>query len=206
MTAPFWAALLLVTGGAAAQDLRSVTSPNGQIEFRVFIAAPAPGEPDRLAYQVLYRGKPLLDTSFLGFEIREQTPLGEKLGIIGFSSGAGKGYRSLTAEYMQNGTTGRRLNLEIRAYDEGVAFRYVIPKSSPLEEIFIQNEDTEFRFAGDPEVFPVLQAGFGAPAKAAAPLKLSQIPEESLIALPFLAQQPGIGWVTITQTGGSGYP
>jgi alpha-glucosidase len=203
---PFWAALVLFTSVAPAQDLRSVASPNGQIELRVFIAARAPGEPDGLAYQVLYKGKLLLDTSFLGFEIREQPPLGEKLGLMTSSTVAGSGYRSLTAEYMQNGTTGRRINLDVRAYDEGIAFRYVIPRSSLVEEIFIQNENTEFRFAADPDAFPALLSGFDASPKLPSRIKLSQIPSESLIALPFIAEQPDLGWVSISQVGVAGYP
>ena len=50
---------------APAQDLRTITSPNGQLEFRAFITPPAKGEPDRLAYQMLYKGKLLLDTCVL---------------------------------------------------------------------------------------------------------------------------------------------
>jgi alpha-glucosidase len=202
----FCAGLLLSTGIGGAQDLRFVASPDGRVTFRVFIAPPHPGEPDRLAYQVLYKGKPLLDTSFVAFEIREQAPLGEKLGLMTSSESGGNGYRALAAEYMQNGTTGRRLNLEARAYDQGVAFRYVIPRSSPLEEIFIQNEDTEFRFAGDPDVFPALLADFDGTAKPPSRIRLSQIPADSLIAAPLVAEQPGVGWISISQAGGSGYP
>jgi alpha-glucosidase len=198
--------VLCGVGVASAQNLLTVTSPDGQIEFRAFSVAPNPGEADRLAYQVVYKSKLLLDTSFLGFEIALQPYLGEKLGLMASSRSSVSGYRSVNAEYMQNGTTGRRLNLEVRAYDEGVAFRYIIPKSSLVEEIFIQEEDTEFHFAADPDAFPVLLAGFGAPEKPQSRIKLSRISEDNLIAVPFVAEQPGVGWISISQEGGSGYP
>ncbi|MBV9744183.1 MAG: glycoside hydrolase family 97 N-terminal domain-containing protein [Acidobacteriia bacterium] len=203
---PFWAAFLFCAALAPAQDLRSVVSPNGQLEFRAFIVPPSPGEPDRLAYQVLYEGKPLLDASFISFEIREQAPLGDKLGLMSAKTVVSKLYRSLGAEYMQNGTTGRRLSLEVRAYDEGVAFRVVIPRSSPLEEIFLQNEDTEFRFTADLEAFPALTPEFDKPAKTEGPVKLSRISSDELIAAPLVAHETGGPWVSISQTHSSVYP
>jgi alpha-glucosidase len=202
----FWAGLILLAVSDSAQDLRSITSPNGQIEFRTFLAVPSPGEPDRLAYQILYKGKPVIDTSFIAFEIREQSPLGEKLGLIAEQPETGGGYRGLSLEYMQNGTTGRRINLEARAFDTGVAFRYVIPKTSLVEEIFIQNEDTEFRFPEDIETFPSVPPDFGAPAKPPAAMKLSQISPDSIIATPFLAREPGSIWISISQADEGGYP
>jgi alpha-glucosidase len=202
----FWAELMLLTLSASAQDLRSVTSPNGLIEFRAFLAVPAPGEPDRLAYQILYKGKPVIGTSFIAFEIREQSPLGEKLGLISSTAAATDRYHGISLEYMQNGTTGRRINLEVRAFDGGVAFRYIIPKSSPLEEIFIQNEDTEFRFAEDVDAFPMLLPDFNARGKLSGPVKLSQISADSLIATPFLAEQSGGIWISISQYNQTGYP
>jgi alpha-glucosidase len=202
----FWAGLILLAVSASAQDLRSVTSPNGQIEFRTFLAVPSLGEPDRLAYQVLYMGKPVIDTSFIAFEIREQSPLGEKLGLIAEKPKTGSDYRGLSLEYMQNGTTGRRINLEARAFDSGVAFRYVIPKTSLVEEIFIQNEDTEFRFPGDIETFPSLAPDFGVPAKPPATMKLSEISLDSIIATPFVARERGSIWISISQADESSYP
>jgi hypothetical protein len=48
---------------------------------------------------------------------------------------------------MQNGTLGRLLNVEVRAYDDGIAFRYVIPPSTPMMPIEIADEATEFQKA-----------------------------------------------------------
>jgi alpha-glucosidase len=202
----FWAALLVCATLARAQDLRAVSSPNGQLEFHAFITPPSKGEPDRLAYQVFYKEKPLLDASFIAFEITAQTALGEKLGLMSSSTSNGDGYHSLTAEYMQNGTTGRRLTLEVRAYDDAIAFRVLIPRTVYLENIEIEQEDTEFHFAGDPETFPILLSGFEAPPKPQSPTKLSEISPDVLIATPLIAQLPGVGWVSISQVGDSSYP
>ena len=46
-------------------------------------------------------------------------------------------------------STGRRrtLTIETRAYNDGIAFRYLLPKGAPVR---VKNEKTTFRFAGDP--------------------------------------------------------
>jgi alpha-glucosidase len=97
------------------------------------------------------------------------------------SSSAKGHYNSLVAHYMQNGSLGRRLDVEIRAYDDGVAFRYVIPGSTPLEEILIRDEATEFNFAQ--------------------PGTLSHLEAKPDFDLPFIVEQPGIGWVAVADAG-----
>jgi alpha-glucosidase len=197
---------LLCACPAAAQDLRTVASPDGQIVFRAFVTPQGPGLIDRMAYQVLYKGKILVGTSFLGFEIRDQTLLGERVGLTASETLVRGRYNSLTAEYLQNGSLGRRINLEIRAYNDGVAFRYVIPKSTPLDEILIENEDTEFRFATDAAASPWLLSGFEAQPELQSHMALSRIPADAVIAVPLLLEQPSGGWVKIAEAAGKGYP
>jgi hypothetical protein len=133
------------------QDARSVFSPNGQLEFRLFVGQPEGSGLNRLAYQVYYRGKRIVGTSYLGIDIPPQEPLlGENLGLIGSDSVKGAGYNELRAKFMQNGTLGRRVDIEARAYDAKVEFRYVVPLSTPLAQPFtIDDEKTEFAVEPD---------------------------------------------------------
>jgi len=164
-------------------DERRVSSPNGQLEFRIFIAPPPDSESlDGIAYQVWLRGTMLIRTSYLGFDIFDQTPfLGEKVGLVSAKTTSQSNSRTLLAEYLQNGSLGRRINVEARLFDDGVAFRYVVPRSSPLEDMVVAGEVTEFRFA--PAVSP------------RAALKAS----DALLALPFLSEAPGVGWISISE-------
>jgi alpha-glucosidase len=198
--------LWLLGSCAAAQDLRTVTSPDGQIVFRAFVTPEGPGLIDRMAYQVLYRSKLLVETSFLGFEIRDQTLLGEKVGLTASETLTRSRYNSLVAEYLQNGSLGRRITLEIRTYNDGLAFRYIIPKSTPLDEILIENEDTEFRFAADGAALPRLLSGFEANPQQQSRTTLSQIPRDRVIAVPLVFEEPNVGWVEIAEVAGKGFP
>jgi alpha-glucosidase len=136
---------VLVPFAAFAQDERRVLSPDRQLDFRLFLAPQEDRAITRIAYQVFYRGQPLVRASFLGLDIWSQEPLlGEATGLITSHAESHANYNALTANYMQNGSLGRLLNIEVRVYNEGIAFRYVIPGSTPLRELLIADEATEF--------------------------------------------------------------
>lgn len=180
----FLIALLFAPSALKAQDERRVVSPNGQFEFRLFVGQPKDALWARVGYQVLLRGKPLIATSWMGLDIRDQEPyLGENPGFITSETASNdrSHYASLVAHYMQNGSLGRRLDVEIRAYDDGVAFRYILPRSTPLEEILIRDEATQFNFAQ--------------------PGALSHLDAKPDFDLPFFLEQPGIGWIAIAAAG-----
>ena len=129
---------------ASSQDQHNLASPNGKVEFHLYVSQNQDGSLPRLAYQVFYQGKRIIEPSFLGFDILDQEPLlGENDGLTKWSSQRG----SMTAEYMQNGSIGRRINIEVRAWNDGVAFRYVIPRTAPLQDLQIADELTEFALA-----------------------------------------------------------
>jgi alpha-glucosidase len=177
----FLIALFLVPVALQAQDDRRVLSPNGQLEFDVFVGQPKGGLWPRIGYQVLFRGKPLIATSWMGLDIRFQEPyLAENAGLISSDAASSlKGhYNSLIAHYMQNGSLGRRLDIEIRAYDDAIAFRYIMPRSTPLEEVLIRDEATQFNFAE--------------------PGALNHLAAKPDFDLPFVLEQPGVGCVVIT--------
>ncbi len=180
----FLVALLLAPCTLTAEDERRVASPNGEFEFRIFVGQPKGAIWGRVGYQVSFRGKVLIATSWMGLDIRDQEPfLGENPGFISSdsASNANGRYNSLVAHYMQNGSLGRRLDVEIRAYDDAVGFRYILPRSTPLEEILIRDEATEFNFAQ--------------------PGALSHLDAKPDYDLPFVLELPDAGWVAITAAG-----
>ena len=201
----------------ADEDLVTVRSPDGRIVFRLFNGPPPDSTAPlpRLAYQVDFQGKPVIDTSYLGYEIFSAVPLGDKLSLTkatsrtvdeAYTVPAGKVrtvrnyYNETIAEYIQNGSTGRLLTLEVRAFNDGVAFRYWVPQSPPLEDMLIENEITQFVFTQDATAYPLLlrhfQTGY---EDQYTKTTLSGIHPESIIGLPLLVEQPGVGWVAISE-------
>jgi alpha-glucosidase len=142
-----------VTDEAAAK----VTSPNGQITFLLFTgAATADGGqaaqespvPQGLRYAVEFRGKRLIAESQLGLELAGQPALGPEMRRTGTETGAvdksytipvGKTstvrdhYNSLRTDFAD--ATGRKLSIEVRVFDDGIGFRYVVPEQPSLHRV-----------------------------------------------------------------------
>jgi hypothetical protein len=184
-TAKFLACLLpLLAGAAHAQDDRTIVSPNGQLEFHLFTATPEGGVLSCLAYQVRLHGKLLLDTSYLGLFIHFQEPLlGENVGLSSDKRLHGEHYNGLWADYPQTSTTGRRIQFEVRVWDSGLAFRYIVPQSPLLMDLLIEDDVSQFDFAQE--------AVGGRPAHT---------------DLPYVEQEVGDGWVGIYDEPRAGFP
>src|ERR1700729_1649036 len=118
---------------AVAQNPLQVSSPNGQIEFTLSAQA-------ALHYSVSFRGKSLIDESELGLDLQGQAPLGpgwrfvnaqhssadESYTVpVGKTKDVRNHYNSIVAEF--SGDSGAKLSIEVRAFDDGVAFRFVVP-------------------------------------------------------------------------------
>jgi alpha-glucosidase len=142
-------AVMVVTGPDASCFGNTISSPNGQIAVRFRLQEN--GVP---AYDVDYLGKPLVGSSRLGFE-PEWTSQFEVTNVSLDSSdqswtqdyGERKvvpdRYNEMIVQLRQ--ASGRRLQVQFRAYDEGAALRYVLPVGEDAGELQITAEKTEFR-------------------------------------------------------------
>ena len=92
-----------------------------------------------------FQGKPLIESSELRLELKDQVPLGVNVRIVNATAGtkdetyqllAGKAssVRITNLELEEPAGRGRTLVMEARAYDDAVAFRYLIPKQPTLQE------------------------------------------------------------------------
>ncbi len=221
---------LLVLVGAAAVTAQSsdapsvkVSSPNGQITLMLFDAAPAaqaegqassatPAEGD-LHYAVEFHGKQLIAESRLRLELQGQPPLGpgmHKTNVqtesedetytipVGKTRTVRNHYNGVRADFED--AAGRKLTIEVRAFDDGVAFRYIVPEQPGLRQVRITHEMTEFAYVKDAVTYPLILDGFQSSYEDEYQLRMvSGLHRDWLVGLPFLAQEPGIGWVAITE-------
>jgi alpha-glucosidase len=131
-------------------------SPDGRLLLTFDVKGGVP------AYSVARDGKPIVTESRLGLEI-EQTPLSD-LRIVGEKTSSHDetwkpvyGERSLIRDrYNQLVVDLGKLRLTFRAYNEGVAFCYTLPKEA--DTVTITRENTEFRFPADHATWAVYSA------------------------------------------------
>lgn len=155
----FTLCLLVLTGFLNAQTVESPSK-----EIAVTFKLTAEGRP---SYSVNYKNKPVIKESLLGIALKETEALETGFEItntqnksvdeswkpvLGEQSVIRNTYNQAVFSLVQK-TTGRKLDIVFKVYDEGVAFRYEFPKQDKLNYFIISDEKTEFNLAGNHKTF-----------------------------------------------------
>jgi alpha-glucosidase len=212
------ASLLAGAGLAAAQN--AATSPNGRLEIQFST------ERGALVYSVRFRGHPLLDDSTIALDLDGQPSLGNNVrisqvtpswGVDDYTPVAGKtahvhdAYNQVTLTLAEPQPPGRTFTIEARAYNDGVAFRYVVPKQPGLESYRLRQEAIGYAIAKDASAWGLVLPNFRSPYESeylhltvSALNAHGSFGKPELIGLPTLMQVPGVGWMAITEAAVAG--
>ena len=209
--------LLAALTAAAQTEPVALRSPNGALEISIATVRGQSVQPagGQLAYRVVFRGRLALEWSNLGLTFEGSPALGPAVRIESspassqdetWTSVQGKAnpvrnrYKAVTVRTVETAASGRRLVIEARAYDDGVAFRYVVPEQPNLKEVRILNEATQFRFSKDASTFSLISRGFQTSNEDDYhELAIGGLHPEYLVNLPVLLEVPGIAWVGLTE-------
>jgi alpha-glucosidase len=149
--------MLLIAEPAQATSYR-VDSPDRTIQMRFGLDAGVP------SYRVAHNGRALVARSSLGLEFRDMPALDGDFvvrrvrrkshdrvwsPVWGEYDRIRNHYNQLTVDLREVTAPGRTLRVVFRAYDDGVAFRYVVPGQRRIGTFAMTSEDTEFNFADD---------------------------------------------------------
>jgi alpha-glucosidase len=215
--------IFLATSLRAQTDSTSLISPNGRlaIHFQIITTNHTTAPVGQLVYDVAFQGKSLLNPSALSLTLQGESPLGANVRIAkttpsqtdetytvvsGKSNPVRNHFNALRLELEEPDAPHRKLIVEARAYDDAIAFRYVVPEQPGLSEFRLAKENTEFRISMDATCYALVLPNFQSqyesdfikqPASAFSSLGIAPKPE--VIGLPLLMQFPGIGWMAITE-------
>ncbi len=150
-----WTSIFLAAAGAAPttepMPAIEVASPDGLVALRI--------RADAQRFSIARRGEPVVAESALGLDLSDH-PLGnvalearsdilvdESIPLVATkASRARNHYRGATLVFRETSGEGRRLLVDVRAYDDGVAFRYRLDGPAPVS---VLGERTTFVPAGD---------------------------------------------------------
>ena len=202
----------LVAAEIASEPL-TLQSPDGRLRatFRL-------GEGGRPEFDVAYRDRPVA-TATLGLEFAGSGPLREDLKVVavrrqsrdesyaipvGKASSARDRHHELIISLEEASPPRRRLDIAIRAFDDGVAFRYLIPGQGPLAEFVLTDELTRLTFPGDPTARALPLKNYTTSYENYYQTRpVSAIGPERLIGLPLLLERAGDGagraWLAVTE-------
>lgn len=195
---------------------QSVKSPGGQLSMRFEIT-----QAGQLTYAVDLHGKPLIAASALKLDLQGQRPLGANVRLAGSQASSGEEnyrlvtgkvsevrdrYNALRLDVEETGGSARKLTIEARAFDDAVAFRYVVPEQPSLREFRLAKENTEFRIAKDATTWALILPHYRSmyesefvkmPASGFS--NQGGVASTVLLGLPLLFEVPGVGWAAITE-------
>ncbi len=115
-------------------------------------------------YSVQYNGTDLITKSSMGFEFKGMKSLDSNFTIIGYDiSNVNENWEQpwgeqkiihdnhcrLFLKLKEKNDGGRKLNIEFKVFNDGIGFRYIVPKQKELDSINITNELTEFSFTAN---------------------------------------------------------
>ena len=208
--------LLCAVLPAKAQRLK-VTSPDGNVGMEVLCGS-------SLSYSVSYKGMPVIGESPLGFEFVGEEPMTGRFSplnqpeirrseehwtpvVRNRHAAVSAVWNEATLSLVEPEGARRRMDLEIRVFDDAVAFRYHLFGNERLTPREISRECTGFRLPGSA---PAWVADYGSHVssqeKEFMKMPVDAIGEDVLAGLPLLVQAAPSCWLAITEAHIEHYP
>lgn len=157
--------------GVVRGSAEEIQSPDGRLVAQINVDDSGDMQ-NLLSYSVSWNGIEVLVPSTLGLDI-EKMPSATGVKLVGVDAQAVDqtwetvcGERSEVRDHFNEttlhlqtlGDQPRKVDITYRAYNEGLAFRYKIPKPSGLDQITINRELSEFQFPADHKTWVVYTA------------------------------------------------
>jgi alpha-glucosidase len=193
----------------ADQDTSTIRSPDGTIAVKI-------NHHGELTYAVAVDHEQVLAPSRLGLLLHDGTKLGGNVQLL--NSHPNKIDDTWTNRFGKNSTVHNRCNrlllllldqsavripfeLEFRVYDDGVAFRYLIPERPGLGAVVLDRDFTEFTF---PDDYPCFAGEHAKKFRSSQEWTfdrqhLSDIKPYAVKGLPVLVQTPA-AWVAVAES------
>jgi alpha-glucosidase len=192
-----------------AQKEVQLKSPDGNIVFSLNVNNNVP------AYNISYKKNKLIRLSFFNLDVKEMGKM-EKVFIakppvfttvnknytliVGKASVVNNHYKQVLLSLQDKINKQYQLEIEVRVFNDGLAFRYLFPKQKTFSAFTLLDEKTEFRFTANPIVkalplpnFTTSHEGFYIT------IPLSKIKEDTLLDMPALFQFPNKIFMAITE-------
>jgi len=151
-------ALCLLVISCSNSGKLSVVSPDNNVKVNFELAETQP------VYSVSYKGREVILPSAMGFALKEKEALSGNFSIAGSQTSTydetweqvwgekqfiKNNYNELKIDLTGNDGNKQQMSIVFRVFNDGVAFRYIVPEESGLGEFVIMDELSEFNMAGD---------------------------------------------------------
>ena len=187
----------------------TVTSPDKSISVTV-------DNGDKLVYSVKFKDRIIVNPSQLGFELKGEPNLDGNFNLVGqkavtINETWKPVVKSKHAEVLNNcnelqltlkekSGLMREMDLFVRAYNDGIAFRYKLYRSLKIGNREITKELTSFGIPNDPKAWIVEYGGYASSNESEfMEHNVSYLTDKSIAGMPFLMDYGNNCWVAITE-------
>lgn len=201
--------LLFLSVCTFAKPTIKITSPDKKITFSL------DKDENGLIYRVSFKDQLLVDKSRLSLNFKEDGTFGKDISIgkpnfrkmeetYDLVVGKSSKVHSLSNEVMipvsENNGMKRTLNIEVRVFNDGAAFRYVIPGKSGWEKVEITDESDQFNLKSDPIALTLFRMNYTTSHEGLYDrLPVSKIKPDTLMDLPATFEYPNGVYMAISE-------
>ncbi len=192
-----------------AQKSIRLASPDGNISFTFQL------QNRKAIYNVAHKGKSIIDNSALslsfddgnfdGSTIQINKPIYRE-GIEDYQLPVGKAsqvrdrFKEVRIPLQQTQTPHHKIDLVVRAFNDGVAFRYEFPQQQNWSTYTLLDENTTFKISGNPTAHTLFLPNYTTSHEGPySSLPLSNIKEDTLMDTPTLFEFPDKKYLAITE-------
>lgn len=199
---------LLFGGEAYGRKSIQLKSPDGKIEFSLRLEEKFP------VYSITFKKKPLISNSPLSLVFDNGT-FGENLKlnkpvftteeetyelIVGKIKSVHSVSKKVVIPLEEQVAPFRKINLVVRVFDDGVAFRYEFPEQDNWKSFVINDELTTFNISGNPKVLVMyLKDYLTSHEEVYSHIFFNDVKQENLMDMPVLFEYPNDIFMAITE-------
>lgn len=202
--------LLLVMGNLSlfARKRVQLTSSNGKLTFSLTLEKACPVYDIHYQNQVLIQNSPLslvFDNGAFGEGLKMNKPVfGMKEETYELIVGKSKTVYSLSKEVIipleETTAPFRKINLVVRAFDDGIAFRYEFPEQPNWKSYVMYDENTTFHVVGNPRFLGMYLPSYQTSHEATySQVEYEEIKERTLMDMPALFEYPNHVFMAVTE-------
>lgn len=201
-----WCLWLYGSGYVNAKEIRQ-RSPDGNIVFTLKDDGNLP------QFRIVYKGKTLINFSEIGLRFADGLVFGKdtKTGkaryrssdehyelLVGKTKKVRNKYNEIIIPFAAS--DGRTLELVVRLFNDGAAFRYQFPAQANWKSYTLTDELTTYSLNENPTVLSLFLPNYLSSHEGLySRMPFSEIPEDTLIEMPVLFEYPGNIFMAITE-------
>lgn len=201
--------LLFMPLASFAQKKVQLKSPDGNIVFNLALKS------NRPVYSVFFKGETIIEPSSLSLSFEKVRDFGEDLKInkplfrngeddytlvVGKTKKVHDFYKEAIIPLQERNGDGRLINLIVRVFNDGLAFRYEVPKQKNWSSYILTAENTTFHVAGNPNVLAGYLENYTTAHEARHEMMpLNKVKSDTLMDVPVLFEFPGKTYMAVTE-------